>query len=419
MNGEIICVGNELLIGKVINTNTGFLSDKLLSMGIFCKYQTVVPDDRKVLSEALQLADSRSNLIILTGGLGPTPDDLTKETVAEYLGLAMDYDNNHLQELEKYFKDKGIPMPSSNKKQALCPQGARILPNDNGTAVGYIIEQNGKTYIILPGPPSECEPMFINYAMPHIAKLDNVYISKCVLSHFGISESALCEALSDFADKENPYVATYVCNGYIDLVITAKADNAENADKLLQKTKDGVLEISGKYVFNTDGSNIPTAAVRLLKENNMTVSTAESCTAGLLSSMIASVPGASNVFECTVVSYSDRIKNKLLNVNINTLKDFGAVSIETARELALGAKNISGASFGIGITGYAGKSDDRPELSGIIFVCLFDGNRYYTKRLSTGKNRNRARQQAAICALIMLIKYLRNLPETLPEDYFD
>lgn len=374
MNCELISVGTEILLGDILNSNAQYLSKQLAALGIGVTHQCTVGDNRERLLGAIELAFSRCDMIIFTGGLGPTPDDLTKEVCAEYFGMDLAGNTEIEKGIEDYFQRKGVVMPECNKKQAMIPAGAQVLVNNAGTAPGFIMEKEGKIMIILPGPPREMQPMFQNSVKPYLRKFSNHVIRSHSVRTFGIGESAMSEKVTDLLDMENPTVAPYAKSGEALLRVTARAENEKQADLLMKDTVDEIKRRLGDYVYGVDVNSIEEAVSELLKEKNLTVAFAESCTAGLCAKRITDLSGASQIFHCGVVSYSNDIKEKVLSVSKEHIEKYGAVSAVVAAEMALGVKNISGAALGIGITGEAGPVNaEEGKPVGLIYVAVTDG----------------------------------------------
>ena len=361
MNCEIICVGTELLLGDIVNTNAVYLSKELAKLGINVLYQSVVGDNDSRLEECIRKSLEKSDIIILTGGLGPTADDITKEVCCKALGFELELNEKQLRKIENYFCSKNIEMPESNKKQAYLPKGGYVLENNNGTAPGFAIEKNSKCIISLPGPPREMKPMFENGAKPILEK----YSSAVIVSHnvrmIGIGEAKMAEDAGKLLDGENPTVAPYAKDGECLLRVTAKAKDKNTAEKMCSKILDEIYKKFSEYIYGIDIDGIEYAVVEKLKEKNLKVAFAESCTGGLCAKRITDVPGASQVFDCGVVSYANSIKNKLLNVREEDLEKYGAVSETVAKQMAKGVLELSGADIGVSITGIAGPDNDGSE----------------------------------------------------------
>lgn len=385
MNCELISVGTEILLGDILNTNVQYLSKELAALGMNVMHHSSVGDNKKRLNEALDLAFSRSELVILTGGLGPTPDDLTKETCAEYFGLGLYEDKDILENIESYFRNKSLTMPECNKKQALVPEKSIILKNHNGTAPGFIAEKDGKIMVVLPGPPKEMEPMFREQVKQYLKK----YTKEVIVSHsirtFGIGESFMSEQVENLLSLSNPTVAPYAKSGEALLRVTAKAENEEKAEQLMRPIISEIEEKLGSYIYGTDVPSIEYATVQLLKEKKLTVAFAESCTGGLCAKRITDIPGASDVIHCTVVSYSDEIKHRVLGVKQEHLQKYGAVSAVVAAEMALGVKKVACSDFGASVTGFAGPYYEGCEDEvGTIYISVTDGELLWQKKLTTG-----------------------------------
>lgn len=419
MNCELISVGTEILLGDILNTNARFLSKELAALGISLMYQTTVGDNEERLKACLDLAFSRADTVILTGGLGPTPDDLTKEVCADYFGKRLIMREDILEEIKSYFYGKGLRMPESNAKQALVPEDSTVLLNENGTAPGFIMENKGRKIIILPGPPREMEPMFRRQVIPYLKKFSDSVIKSHTVRTFGIGESAMSERVADLLEKDNPTVAPYAKDGEALLRITAKAENEEEADKLISPLLAEIKERLGSYIYGIDAQSIEEATVSLMKEKKLTAAFAESCTAGLCAKRITDISGASEVFHCGVVSYSDDIKEKLLGVSSDDLSRFGAVSEIVAAQMALGIKRLSGADYGVAVTGMAGPTSDDPKKEvGLIYIAVTDGESLYLKEFHGRKNgscRDYNRFVSASNAINQLRLCILNSPELRSE----
>ena len=372
-SAEILCIGTEILMGDIVNTNAAYIAKELAGLGINVYHQSVVGDNPQRLREALELAFSRADIVITTGGLGPTYDDLSKETIAAFFGRELVMDQESLHRIECHFLRQNRPMTENNKKQAMMPQGCIIFPNNNGTAPGCAIEgtgeQQGKTAIMLPGPPREMKPMFEESVKPFLLKDSDTRLVSHTMHFFGIGESMLENLLRDLMEHSlNPTVAPYAKTGEVQLRVTARVQNGEDAEALLQPVMEKIKEQVGGYLYGIDVGNLQTAAVHALKTNGLHVAVAESCTGGYVAKRLTDVSGASEVFECGVVTYSNRMKHQLLGVSQQTLDTFGAVSEETAREMAAGVRRLSGAEIGISVTGNAGPEPSEGKEVGLVYI---------------------------------------------------
>lgn len=412
MNAEIIAVGTELTTGDITDTNGAFLSKELSDLGINVVGQTVVPDDAKRIIAALGTAISRSQLVIFTGGLGPTPDDMTKETICTAVGLSLVENEESLQRIKAYFDRKGVEMAEANRKQALFPQKAIILPNAVGTADGCVIESGNQSIIMLPGPPNEMKRMYEDGVLPYITKkLDRVVVTK-TLKVFGMGESNIADKLGDILKSTDPVVATYAGKGDIRIKITAtgmsKGECVEKYEPVVAVIKD----LLGNVIYAEDNTTIAQVVVDELKNQGKMISAAESCTGGLVSKMITDVSGASRVFEYGVSAYANRVKTDVLGVSEELLLEKGAVSVEVAEAMAEGVKKVSGADFGVATTGYASGGEGVPEDKvGLVYISLCDGEKVFTRKIMAGhgtNDRDRVRLAAAMNCFDMARLYLRD-----------
>ncbi len=406
MKAEIIAVGTELLLGDILNTNAQFLSQQLSLLGIDVYYQQVVGDNPQRLKEVIRQAIDRSDVVILSGGLGPTDDDLTKETAAECLGLPLYFDEGVMEEMTRYLKGR---VPPANKKQAYIPQGAAIIHNNYGTAPGIIAEQNGKIIVLLPGPPRELEPLFLEQVAPYLRKRSEFIMKSKVLRLFGSGESAIAASVKDLMDSANPTLAPYAKDSEVILRITAKAKNETEADKLIADMQAKVSERVGQYIYSNDDEEMKHVVYRMLSERSMTIAAAESCTAGMFTAMLADIPGASDVLKESVVTYSNEAKEKYLGVSHETLERFGAVSEQTAKEMAEGIRRVSGADIGIGITGIAGPGGGTAEKPvGLVYVGAACSEKTVVRQLNLIGSRQKVRYASCLNALNEVRKILKN-----------
>lgn len=413
MNAEIISVGTELLLGQVVNTDTTIVARELSALGINLLYSAVVGDNVERLKLAVETAISRSDLLIMTGGLGPTTDDLTKETTAACAGRKLVLHQPSLDRILNYFNEKKVS--SNQEKQAWLPEGCTVFQNDNGTAPGCAFQaQSGCTIIMLPGPPSELEPMLRNYVVPFL-KQDQEWV---IVSHnvhiYGRGEAPVAQMMDDLMNGENPTLAPYAKEGECYLRVTAKAHTEEEADQMCQPLIQEIKRRLGDFVYSVDVESLEELVAQKLAAQGKKLATAESCTGGLLAKRITDVPGSSAVFDMGCVTYANEAKEALLSVDHGTLERYGAVSEETAREMAEGIVRRSGSDIGVGITGIAGPDGGTPEKPvGLIYIALSDGEHtWVTKRSPIGRTKSRAwhRHCAASQALDMVRRYLDGLP---------
>ncbi len=407
MNAEIIAVGTEILLGQILNTNAKYISECLAGAGVNMYYQTVIGDNPERLKKALETAFSRVDTVILTGGLGPTCDDLTKETVAEYFGKKLARDAYSLEKIEKRMTRLGAQMTENNKKQADMPEGCIILENLNGTAPGCIVEENGKTAIMLPGPPSEMEPMFKDAVMPYLMKKTNSVIHSVSVRIFGKGESLVETLLRDLMDRPNPSLAPYAKEGEVELRVTARAENEDEAIKLAQPVVEEIKNRLGENIYGYDDDTLETVAVKKLIAAGKTVSTAESCTGGMVASAITAVAGSSEVFGYGFVTYANEAKENLVGVEGGTLKTYGAVSSQTAMEMAKGAREKSGSDIGVSTTGIAGPgggTDEKPV--GLVYIAISTKEKTEYKKLNLLGDRNKIRRLTVKHVMNMIIENL-------------
>ena len=312
MKAEILSVGTELLLGDIVNTDAQFLARELARLGFTVLYHSTVGDNEERLSDLLQTALSRSDLVLTTGGLGPTADDLTKEVCAKVLGIPLVEDAESMRRMEAFFQARGQEMPETNRKQAFLPQGCVVFRNDHGTAPGCAVEQGGKIVINLPGPPRELKPMFLEQALPYLSRFAGGVIVSHTVRTFGIGESAMAERAAQFLAQENPTVAPYAKDGEALLRVTAKANSQAEADALCKPTVEALCALYGKLVYGVDVGSLQQAVVQMLRGRGLKIGLAESCTAGLIAKRITEIPGSSEVLECGIVSYSNRIKEEYI-----------------------------------------------------------------------------------------------------------
>jgi nicotinamide-nucleotide amidase len=377
MKAEIIAVGTELLLGQIVNTNAQYLSQELAALGLDVYFQTVVGDNMNRLAEAVKTASERADVLILTGGLGPTQDDLTKEALAEVLGRTLYIDPEAMANIERFFQDRGVPMTENNRRQALAIEGGTPLPNETGLAVGNAIALNGKFYIVLPGPPKEMKPMFEHQAKPWILKhvlTSEMPIFSRMLKFAGVGESALETKLLDLIQAQSdPTVAPYAKEGEVTIRISTKAANEQEAAVKLDAMEREIASRLPEHLYANVDEPIEKTILDLMASRGLTLSAAESCTGGLLMEMFTALPGSSAVFTGGIVCYSNAMKEKLLNVPHDLLEGEnapGAVSSETAKVLAEQVRLTVGTDIGLSITGVAGPAHSERKPVGLVYVAI-------------------------------------------------
>lgn len=404
MLAEILSVGTELLMGQIANTDAQYISRRLSELGVSIYRHVTVGDNPARVKEALGEALSRADIVITTGGLGPTEDDLTKEMVAEYFSLPMELHQPSLDALTSYMTRLGREMTPNNIKQAYFPAGSIVMPNLCGTAPGCIVEQNGKAVAVLPGPPRELKDMFDRQLAPYLARRSGMHIESKFLRTFGIGESMLETMLIDLFHSENPTLALYCGLGEVQARISARAETVEQANALIEPLEKEILSRVGSafYGYGVDNS-LPNAVLQLLRERGETVCFAESCTGGRIAASMIDSPGASDALKESYVTYSDAAKARILGVSEATLRDHTAVSAQCAREMAEGARRISGADWGVSVTGIAGPDGGAPLTPvGTVFIGVAGPETTTVNEFHFRGNRDWVRTLAASNALNLL-----------------
>ncbi len=415
-NAELIAVGTELLLGNIANTDAQMLSEGLSALGIDVYYHTVVGDNPQRLREALEIARKRANIIITTGGLGPTYDDLTKQTICETFGLPLEFHEDIWQEIVSYFQRrmKGGQITENNRQQAMLPAGCTVFDNPVGTAPGCAFEKDGVRVLMLPGPPYECRYMFTHRAVPYLRALTHEKIFSHELRIFGMGESQVEAVLHEMMVKgANPTLAPYAKTGEVLLRATAKAPTQEEAEEMLRPMVERVKATLGDIVYGEDVASLEEAVLAILKEQGKTVSFAESCTGGLLAKRLTDLPGASQVFRGGVVSYTNAVKAAALGVDEALLAEYGAVSEPVAKAMAEGCRRLCGSDLAVSVTGVAGPDgDDRGNPVGTVFLGLSTGAETICRQvdLSRGRSRGHIRHIAASHAFDLLRRALLDLP---------
>ena len=413
---ELIAVGTELLLGNIANTDAQMLSQGLSALGINVYYHTVVGDNPQRLRAAVELAKSRADILITTGGLGPTCDDLTKNVLAECFGKKLVFHAPSARRIEAYFErlHAGRPMTENNYQQAMLPEGCTVLDNDWGTAPGVAFEADGVRVIMLPGPPRECRAMFTHRVIPYLKSLaDGVIVSR-TLKLFGIGESSMeAQLREEMEAMTNPTLAPYAKEGECELRITAKAADEESARALIAPVEERLRARFGPLIYGADVPSLEAAVFQLLKEKGLTLGCAESITGGLMAKRLTDIPGSSQVFRGGVVSYTNEVKAGVLGVPQHLLDQFGAVSPEVARAMADGARRLLGCDIALSATGVAGPGKDEWDHEvGTAFVAISTAEGAHVRALNLGSRpvRARLRTQTAHHAFDLARRYLSGLP---------
>ena len=411
---ELIAVGTELLLGNICNTDAQMISQTLSGLGINVYYHTVVGDNPARVRAAVEVAKGRADIIITTGGLGPTCDDLTKQVLAESFGKRLVFDERSAARIRAYFAER-LPhreMTDNNLQQALLPEGCTVLDNDWGTAPGCAFAADGVRVIMLPGPPRECRAMLQYRVVPYLKSLSDGVIASRTLKLFGIGESAMEAGLRErMLSMTNPTLAPYAKEGECELRITAQAPTAEEARAMLDPVEAELRAQFGDLVYGVDVSSLEERVSQLLRAAGKTLALAESCTGGLAAKRMTDLAGASEVFRGGIVCYATDVKRDLLGVPEEVLERYGAVSAETARALAEGARRVLGSDFALSITGVAGPDpDERGNPVGLVYLALADGQQVWVKEAHLGQSRERVRTSAVHTAFDLLRRRLTGLP---------
>lgn len=399
MKAEIISVGSELLLGDVVNTNAAFIAKELTKYGVDCHYQTSVGDNKDKIKSVINCALNRASLLILTGGLGPTPDDITIETIAEFFNVDLVEDEQAKKMIMDYFRGMDRDMPTSNLKQSLRPAGASCIYNKAGTAPGMFWElkkqdfeflNSDKVIIAFPGVPSEVYHLTDVFLSKYLSNLSPQVIVSRELKFAGISEALLAEKLGDLLEQSNPTIAPYVSKGEPYIRVCAKSNNNEQANELIDVVQDKIIQLVGEYNYGVGEEQLEHAIGKILAKNNQSIAVAESCTGGLISSRLTDVSGSSAYIKLNVVTYSNDSKEKMIKVSGDTLKKYGAVSEQVAKEMAIGVRELAGSDYGISITGIAGPTgatESKPV--GLAYVGIASSNEIYTYKIQINSELDR------------------------------
>ena len=396
MKTEIITVGTEILLGDILNTNTHYLSNELANMGIDVYYQITVGDNEQRLLSQLKESFKRSDLVILTGGLGPTEDDITKEVCAKYFNMEMEFHEQSWDKIIEIHNKMNRKPTENNRKQAYFPKGSLILPNKYGTAPECIMEKDKKTIIVMPGPPKEMKPMFDNYVKPFLLKDNKNILKSKVLRIIGMGESKIENDLLDLIDKQiNPTIATYAKDGECTVRITAKGKNEKEVESLIEPISNEIKSRFKEKVYGEDDTAIEDEVAKILVDNNLTIAVAESCTGGMVAADLINYPGISSVFMEGCVTYSNEAKMMTLNVKKETLNTVGAVSEQCAKEMSEGVAARHNTNIGLSTTGIAGPeggSEDKPV--GLVYMGITINNKTIVKKYIFNGNRQQIRSRA-------------------------
>ncbi|NLT14881.1 MAG: competence/damage-inducible protein A [Clostridiales bacterium] len=410
---EIIGVGTELLLGNITNTDAQDVSKALSEIGVNVYFHTVVGDNPERLKQAVAIARGRADIIITTGGLGPTCDDLTKQTLAEAFGKQLVFSEDEAQKICDFFQRRlhNMEMTENNFQQAYLPEGCTIFDNGVGTAPGCAFESEGKHVLMLPGPPRECRDMLVKCAVPYLKNLSDQEIHSHNIHIFGMGESAVEARLRDMMNAmENPTLAPYAKDSEVQLRLTAKAKSKAEADSMMAPVLEKIQGILGDIIYGIDTETLENTVVGLLKENSKTLATAESCTGGLLSKRLTDIAGASKVFIGGMVTYATESKTSLLGVDAGLIREKGVASREVAEQMAIMVRRRFSTDLGVGITGITGPdSDESGREPGTVFVALSAEDRLWCRSLSLPFDRGRVRTAASSHALDMIRRYLTGL----------
>ncbi len=409
MIADILTIGDELLIGQVVDTNSAWMAEQLNAYGIRVRQITSISDDRQHILTTLQEVATSSDLILITGGLGPTRDDITKQTLCEYFETSLVFSEEAYQNIERLFSSRRFPMTELNRRQALVPECCTVLNNANGTAPGMWFEKDGKVYVSLPGVPFEMKALMTEEVLPRLAgRSGQIILHRTILTE-GVGESFLAAKIEAWENNLPAFIklAYLPQPGIVRLRLTATGTDEFLLRKAVTRAEEELMILAGEHIFGFDEDTLEEVIGNLLRERHQTLATAESCTGGLVARMITSVAGSSDYFQGSVVAYSNEVKEKVLGVNRLTIQDHGAVSEETVREMAEGVRSLLGTGYAIAISGIAGPgggSEEKPV--GTTWIAVASGQRTVAAHFRFGEHRGRNIQRAALAALSMLRKEL-------------
>lgn len=405
LNAEIITIGNEIIYGDILNTNSRYISSILKNMGINCQFHISIKDNPKDIYDSVNTAKKRSDLVFITGGLGPTDDDITIKCASEALGLDIEFRSDIFENIKDIFKKRNIDMPQSNKKQAYVPKGSDVIPNQSGTAPMSIVKEENTYFIFLPGVPAEVEYFFENYLKKFLSDMSDKKIISRMLKFHNLSEALMNEKLKNIKQIPELEIAYLPKRGEARLKLTSKTNSIEKSTKLLDEYQKEILNLIGEYFYAKDNQEIEEVLSDILKENKLTVSTAESCTGGLISKYLTDVSGSSSYIKLDVVTYSNEAKEKILNVDAKTLLNKGAVSEEVAKQMAEGIKKLSETDYSISTTGIAGPTGGSKEKPvGLVYIGIAGKQNTYIlkKNYPSGLPRYEIRERSASDAMHFL-----------------
>lgn len=402
---ELISVGTEILLGNIVNTNAAYLSEQCAALGLSCYYQDVVGDNEERLCETIRTALGRADILLISGGLGPTQDDLTKEAAAKVMGRSLYLHEESKASIQQFFEERGLEITDNNWKQAMMPEGGIVVENPNGTAPGVIMTENGRHVILMPGPPNEMIPMFETSIMPYLGKLQDGVIFSQTVKVCGVGESKAETMVQDLIESQsNPTIATYAKTGEVHLRVTARAEDEKAAKKLVKPVVKELKGRFGSHVYTTEEEvTLEKAVVDLLLANKLTISTVESCTGGLVAARLINVAGVSEVFKSGYIAYSNKAKRRLLGIKKSLLVKHGAVSKETAREMAKGAALISKADVTVSVTGIAGPDGGTEEKPvGLVYIGCSVCGKVTVKEYHFSGSRAKIRESTVSAALTLM-----------------
>ncbi|HIW40275.1 MAG TPA: competence/damage-inducible protein A [Candidatus Eubacterium pullicola] len=411
MKSAILTVGTEILFGQIVNTNAAYLSQQLNGLGFDVLYHFTVGDNPDRLKRALEICAKECDLIITTGGLGPTQDDLTKEVIAEFVGCRLTINQEAMDRIEGYFKRSGREMTENNVKQAYVPEGAICMQNDHGSAPGFICKVDNKKIMSFPGPPKEMMPMFENSAIHYLSTMSEGVIYSRFLKTVGIGESLLETEIMDIVDEQtDPTIATYAKDGEVTMRLTSKRPSVEEAKAAVDEMATKVHERVGNYIYTEDERSFSEVILDKMRDKGLSLSSAESCTGGLFADAFISIPGSSDVFDRALVTYSNTAKMQELGVKEETLAKFGAVSSQTAEEMVSGLYEASGSDICVAVTGLAGPGGETLEKPvGLVYTAILVGGKIRcTENRFGNMDRNAIRRRSVLAMMKLIYDYLED-----------